>query len=239
MAEEKSKLPSIEDLYDESTLEQSMKQNSLNLLLNQPPNPKWLKANQKLTRKVIRDNQEVSVPIVYIPIERIEYLLTRIFLRWWVTIKEIKQVQNSMVCVVTLHYQNPITNVIEVMDGVGAMPIQTAAGKGANELQFITTQAIQLAAPAAESYAVKDAAEKLGKLFGKDMNRADELGYESLMNTFSEQKKEVWIEKLNETLNMCQDAAMVELTRQDIVAFESNGELTVAKIQEIIARFTK
>ena len=38
--------------------------------------------------------------------------------------------------------------------------------------------------PAAESYAVKDAAEKLGKLFGKDLNRKDAFGYTALGNKF-------------------------------------------------------
>jgi len=36
------------------------------------------------------------------------------------------------------------------------------------------------AAPAAESYAVKDAAEKIGKIFGKDLNRADQIVYDEL-----------------------------------------------------------
>lgn len=35
--------------------------------------------------------------------------------------------------------------------------------------------------PAAESYAIKDAAEKIGKLFGKDMNRADQINYDNLI----------------------------------------------------------
>ena len=39
------------------------------------------------------------------------------------------------------------------------------------------------AAPAAESYAIKDAAEKLGKIFGKDLNRKDVIGYESLLKS--------------------------------------------------------
>ena len=34
--------------------------------------------------------------------------------------------------------------------------------------------------PAAESYAVKDAAEKIGKIFGKDLNRADQIVYDEL-----------------------------------------------------------
>jgi hypothetical protein len=34
--------------------------------------------------------------------------------------------------------------------------------------------------PAAESYAVKDAAEKIGRIFGKDLNRKDLLTYDSI-----------------------------------------------------------
>ena len=41
-----------------------------------------------------------------------------------------------------------------------------------------------MAAPAAESYAIKDAVEKLGKLFGKDLNRKDSMGYDMLGNKF-------------------------------------------------------
>jgi len=33
------------------------------------------------------------------------------------------------------------------------------------------TMAIQMGAPAAESLAVKDAAEKIGRIFGRDVNR--------------------------------------------------------------------
>jgi len=54
--------------------------------------------------------------------------------------------------------------------------------------------AVMKAAPAAESYAVKDAAEKIGKLFGKDMNRADKIMY----NTLPEVKREDKLADLDE-----------------------------------------
>jgi hypothetical protein len=37
-----------------------------------------------------------------------------------------------------------------------------------------------MAAPAAKSYAVKDAAEQIGAIFGKNLNRADKANYDSL-----------------------------------------------------------
>lgn len=45
------------------------------------------------------------------------------------------------------------------------------------------------ALPTAESYAIKDAAEKLGKLFGKDLNRKDELAFEAKYATQSQWTK--------------------------------------------------
>ena len=42
-----------------------------------------------------------------------------------------------------------------------------------------------MGAPAAESYAVKDAAEKIGKLFGKDLNRKDNINYDNLKDKYA------------------------------------------------------
>ena len=49
---------------------------------------------------------------------------------------------------------------------------------------------VMKAAPAAESYAIKDAAEKIGKLFGKDLNRADKIMYDSLLTLVKKDDKE-------------------------------------------------
>jgi hypothetical protein len=58
--------------------------------------------------------------------------------------------------------------------------------------------AVMKAAPAAESYAVKDAAEKIGKLFGKDMNRADKIMYDTLPTIEKKDKLEDLEEPNNE-----------------------------------------
>jgi hypothetical protein len=57
------------------------------------------------------------------------------------------------------------------------------------------------AAPAAESYAVKDAAEKIGKLFGKDMNRADKIMYDTLPTIEKKDKLEELDNELNNENN--------------------------------------
>ena len=155
----KRSLPDINSLYND--VEIAAKRNDLNILLNQAPGPEWVKKN-----KFANDTP-------YIPIQTIEYLLTAIFLNWKVEIKNVQVIANSVVVMVRLHYQDPTTENWEWQDGVGAAPIQTKSGASATDFTQVTTSAVQMAAPAAESYAIKDAAEKLGKLFGKDISRKD------------------------------------------------------------------
>lgn len=156
------KLPTLSDLYADKDV--MLKQNELNLILNAEPKEEWVKLHPMTKQK-------------YIPIERIEYLLTVIFGWWSVEVKEVKILANSVVAVVRLHIKNPLTGEIEYQDGVGAMPIQVEKGSGAVDFAKMKSNAIQLAAPAAESYAIKDAAEKLGKIFGKDINRKNSVDY--------------------------------------------------------------
>ena len=104
-----------------------------------------------------------------------------------------------MVVTVRLYYQNPLSETGEMLwqDGIGAMSIQVDKGKGAMAWDYAKSDGVMKAAPAAESYAVKDAAEKIGKLFGKDMNRADQIAYDSLASTF-EMKEDKHAEIFNE-----------------------------------------
>lgn len=167
---EKKNLPKLKDLYSGSL--DVARENDLNMLLNHEPKPEW-----------IRKHPMVSTA-KYIPIEVIEYLLTTIFIRWNVEIKETQVIANSVVVTIRLHYQNPIDGEMRFQDGIGAAPMQTAKDAGATDFTQIKSDAVMKAAPAAESYAIKDAAEKIGKIFGKDLNRKDAMGYDGLGNKF-------------------------------------------------------
>lgn len=166
MTEKKSQLVKIEELYDDKDL--AIKQNEMNMLLNSDPKPEWIKEHPLI--KGLR----------YIPIERIEWLLTMIFQKWRVEVKEVKHVANSIVTVIRLHVFNPISNEWEYQDGVGASPLQVDKGAGAVDWSKIKSAAVQLAAPSSETYAVKDAAEKFGRIFGKDISRKEVISYEIL-----------------------------------------------------------
>lgn len=156
---QKRKLPVLADLYND--VEKAAKNTELNILLNQPPKKDWIKVNKFANNTT------------YIPIEKIEYLLTSIYLKWKVEIKNTSVIANSVVVTIRLHVQDPVSGDWDWQDGIGASPIQTEKGASATDFTKVNTSAVQMAAPAAESYAIKDAAEKLGKIFGKDINRKD------------------------------------------------------------------
>lgn len=164
------KVPTIQELYTDKVI--SSKQNDLNILLNQEPKKDWLK------------DHPTAKGVKYIPIGRIEWLLTNIFIKKRVEVIDYKLIGNSVSVHVRLHYRDPITNEWDWEDGLGACPLQTDKGAGAIDFDKLKNDAVMKALPAAESYAVKDAAEKIGKLFGKDLNRADEVMYDSLSGKF-------------------------------------------------------
>lgn len=160
-------LVKIEELYADTGLAEQ--QTELNRLLNCQPKTEWVRENK------YANNSK------YIPIEIIEYLLTSIFLKWRLEVHQIQVIANSVVVTVRLYVQDPISGEWDWQDGVGASPIQTEKGAAATDFSKVNTSAVQMAAPAAETYALKDAAEKFGKIFGKDLNRKDEMNYQGML----------------------------------------------------------
>jgi hypothetical protein len=152
-------LPKLEELHHD--IQQAFKSDQLNLLLNQEPPQKWIQVNK------YAGNSK------YIPIEKVEFLLTRIFQEWKVEVIAYCQLFNSVSCHVRLHYKNPLNGEWSYHDGLAAVGIQTEAGKPAADLSSIKQDSVMKALPAAKSFAIKDAADHLGKLFGRDLNRKD------------------------------------------------------------------
>jgi hypothetical protein len=186
--ENEKRLPILADLYSDTELK--IAQNDLNVLLNNAPAPGWLKDHPYAKKEVVIDGKKVKVPIKFIPIERIEWLLTKIFIRWHVEIKSVQLIANAVTVTVRLHYQDVVTKEMLWQDGVGAVALQVDSGSGAIQFDKIKSSAVMIAAPAAETYAEKDAAEKIGKLFGKDINRANQIGYTDLIDSLPRQEKE-------------------------------------------------
>lgn len=167
-----SKLPTLQELNHD--LEEAFKNDQLNLLLNSPIPKDWVRFHPMAK---VKDEKGQDVPLSYLPISRVEYLMTKIFQRWRLEVKETKQLFNSVAVTVRLHYQNPLNGEWDFQDGVGAVNVQLNKGAKGSDIHDIKHSAVQMALPAAESYAFKDAAEKLGRLFGKDLGRQESINF--------------------------------------------------------------
>jgi hypothetical protein len=165
------KIPTIAELVRASgNVGESHKKDSLNELLNQPPHASWVKSHPMAK---VKNDQGQDVPAKYLPIDKVEFLLTYIFQNWRIEVLREQVMFNAITVTIRLHVQNPITLEWTYNDGVGAMNVQTNKDKSAADLAEIKSAAVQMAIPSAKSYAIKDAAEHFGAIFGRDLNRRD------------------------------------------------------------------
>lgn len=182
-------LPTIEQLYAHDDIQKIINAATFQMIVNQPPKPEWLRDHPtaKTEIEVVENNVKVKkrVPIKYLPIERVEWLLINVVMRYRVEIKEIKQIANSVTLTVRLHYWDPVFGEWTYSDGVGSAPLQTDQGASATDWSKIKANSVQIGAPAAKSYAIKDAAEQIGKLFGKDLNRKENLSLDYLPDKYA------------------------------------------------------
>lgn len=157
-------------------------------------------------------NHPIAQGVKYVPIDKVELMLDTIFQQWYVEVLETKQLLNSIAVTVRLFYVHPITKEWHHQDGVGAMAVQTDKGKTASDLAAIKSDAIMKALPAAKSYAIKDAAEHIGKLFGRDLNRKDTMAFAPSQGT-EEARAEIQSKK---------DALKERLAKARKAKYESN-----------------
>lgn len=151
----------IQALYKDDNLENLIKHDQFNVLLNQNPPAKWIKLNP------YAGNSQ------YLPIDKVEYLLRKIFKKYKVDILRESTMFNSVYVTIRLHYFNPINSEWEYQDGIGAEQIQTKKGSSPADLASINNNAVAIALPKAETAAIKDAAHKIGRIFGSDLNRKE------------------------------------------------------------------
>lgn len=156
-------LPTLQELHHSPEI--AFKNDQLKLLLNQQPPEKWVKVNK------YANNSN------YLPIDKVEFMLDRIFQQWRIEVIGYTQLFNAISCHVRVHYMSPIDGTWQFHDGVGASDVQVKAGSSPSELANINKNAVGMALPIAKSYAIKDACHHLGKLFGKDLNRADAIPF--------------------------------------------------------------
>lgn len=179
-------LPTLQELYSDT--EEMVKSDALQVILNSQPPANWVK-----THPFIKNYK-------YLPIDKVEYLLKRIFKRYRIEVLREGTSFNGVYVVVRINYMNPISGEWDFHDGVGACQLQTASGKSAADLANINNGALQMAFPIAKTIAIKDAADHFGTTFGSDLNRKDTIRFASdnKLIAVAESKEEQRMQKLIE-----------------------------------------
>ncbi len=166
-------VPTLQEIVSNENCAEAL--NDLQVLLNQPPPEVWVKRNP------------YAGNTAYLPIDKIEYLLTRLYTTWHVEVLSYSLIANSCAVHIRLHYRCPITGNMLTQDGVGAAPIQVNEGASPMSPGAMKAHGVQMALPSAETFAIKDAAEKIGRIFGRDLNRSGLRNYAELLGRFTPQ----------------------------------------------------
>jgi hypothetical protein len=159
-----SNLPTIQELHEENALV-SYKNDQLNLLLNQEPKKEWVKEHP-----FVKGHK-------YIPIDKVEFMLRKIFKKYAIEITNQGTSFNGVWVTVRVHYFHPTEATMMYHDGIGAVQLQTAKGTSPADLANINNGALSMAYPIAKTLAIKDACDHFGKLFGCDLNRKDTMAF--------------------------------------------------------------
>lgn len=191
----KSELPTIAELF-EGNIQKAGKTEALNALLNHDPYNGWIKKHPFIKQKGKDEKgNEIDIPYQYLPIDKIEYLLRKIFKRYRIRIMREGVAFNGVYCVVRVYYLNPTTGEMDYHEGIGACQLQTKKGTSPADLINVNNGAISMAFPIAKTVAIKDACDHFGKLFGCDLNRKDTIPFEPdteiIEKSREEQRKEL------------------------------------------------
>jgi hypothetical protein len=200
--------PTVAELFEQSdSLTTAYANDQLNALLSVQPPTAWVKEHP-----YIKNHK-------YLPIDKVEYLLRKIFKEFRIEIVSTSTAFNGVVVTVRVHYINPATGEWSYHDGIGAIQLQTAKGTSPADLANINNGALSMAYPLAKTLAIKDACDMFGNLFGANLNRRDVLQNtpdEKLWNVFksAEQKRRA------ELIESCTNVNELERYREDAMMYD-------------------
>lgn len=137
----------IDELFSDEPIERE-KTDWLFNVLNSEPKKEWVMEHPEFKG------------YLYLPIDKIELMLGRIFIRYNIEVirEGVAFNGNGVFVVVRIHYFDVLTEKMAFMDGVGAYACKTK-------------EDLQGSFPIAKTNAIKDAADHFGKVFGRDLNR--------------------------------------------------------------------
>lgn len=197
------KAPSLAEIFEDN-LEAAFKGEQLNLLLNQPPKPQWIKTHPYISN------------YKYLPIDKVEFMLRKLFQRYRIEITGQGTAFNGVWVTVRVHYLNPLTGEFDYHDGIGAAQLQTAKGTSPADLGNINNGALSMAFPIAKTVAIKDACDHFGNIFGANLNRKDTVEFSpdaKIMEAGMRKEKE--LADLKELYELKKDSVVVDAMRED------------------------
>jgi hypothetical protein len=160
------KLPTLAELMALQVSEADKAQ-LFKLWLNQQPPQNWL---QKID---VGGGKQAD----YIPTECVEHLLTTLMINWRVEIKQVIYHMNVVNVTVSLYYTSPVDKLEYKQEGTAAFEMYSSDKNGG------IGKSARTAAQAAETFAIKDAADKIGNIFGRNLNRKMQFDYSTSLNT--------------------------------------------------------
>ncbi len=185
-------------VIDETQLANLKDRDVFKAVINQNPPKQWIK------------NHPIAKGVKYLPIDKVELTLDTLFEEWRVEIKSIAQLAQSIVCTVRLHYKDPITSEWSFQDGVGATPLKTNKGSSAADLSNIKNDAVATGAPSAKAFAIKDAADHIGNLFGRNINRKDAIGFSAMYDKSEQEEADNKITELDKAIKLLKSSKTLE-----------------------------
>lgn len=221
MNKDLKKMPTRNELYSES-IEKLFKKEHWLRLLNQEPKPDWVKEHPYIKNWK------------YIPISTIELLLAKIFKSYRIEILDAKLILNAATVTIRLHYIDPTTGEWTFHDGIGCQELQTMQGSGTLKLDMsnLNRGAVQMAFPIAKSYAIKDAADHIGRLFGRDLNRKELLPYE-VDKEIDEKYNKIEQDRIKNYIESCKTAEELQGVPYEVVERNELVSLYNEKMQAL------
>lgn len=108
----------------------------------------------------------------YLPISFVQMNLDELFFGLWSwEITDVKVVANEILVWGNLKALHPVSNTWITRSGTGAAMIQQKSGSAIDDISAKIKNTISKDLPHAEAEALKNAAKKLGRRFGRDLNR--------------------------------------------------------------------
>lgn len=134
----------------------------------------------------------------YVPVGIVEEALRQVFFRQVdFEIKQSFRDLNSFVVIATIKYKCPISQEYRTIDGIGAKALQQDSGSKIDQFNFtMKANALELGVGIAYSRAIKNAAKKLGRMFGASLNRDEEMDSVVVFNKGVMEKTEGTYKKL-------------------------------------------